>query len=128
MSRACGWRENSFEEANCREAADAAACPLRAGLINTSAQGQVEHLLVQEPAGEAAGLASTAGLAAELASGAAEPAGLASSEAAGEAGAVSSVDLLQAVAAKSIEINARIRALRMTTSLVPSALVKRAEF
>jgi hypothetical protein len=81
---------------------------------------------LQEPAGEAAGLA------AGLASGAAaDAAGLASSEAAadaeasGEAGVSS--DLVQA-AAKNIEIRARIRTLRITTSFVTSALVKRAEF
>jgi len=74
---------------------------------------------LQEPAGEAAGLA------AELASGAAaDAAGLASSEAAadaeasGEAGVSS--DLVQA-AAKNIEIRARIRTLRITTSFVASA-------
>jgi hypothetical protein len=44
----------------------------------------------------------------------------------GEAGVVSS-DLLQAVAAKNIEIRARTRTLRITSSFVPSALAKRAK-
>jgi hypothetical protein len=84
----------------------------------------MRRTLSQEPAGEAAGLAS-----AGLASGAAaDAAGLASSEAAAEAEASGeagvSSDLLQAVAAKNIETNARNRTLRITTSFVPSALAE----
>jgi len=86
----------------------------------------------QDPAGEAAGLLSApAGLASGLAAMLDSAAGLASVPAAdpeesGDAGVVSS-DLLQAVAAKNIEKRARIRTLRITSSLVPSALAKRAK-
>jgi hypothetical protein len=70
----------------------------------------------QDAAGEAAGLSGAAGLAMSLAAGLASgeaAAGLASAEA---SGAGVSSDLVQAVAAKTIEKRARIRNFRITTS------------
>jgi len=86
---------------------------------NTSAQGQdrKNKSEPQDAAGEAAGLVSgAAGLAMSLAAGLASgeaAAGLASAEA---SGAGVSSDLVQAVAAKTIEKRARIRNFRITTS------------
>ena len=101
--------------------------PPRAGQINRRAGTEAKKTRSQEPAGDAAGLDS-----AGLASGAAaDAAGLASSEgaidaeASGDAGVSS--DLLQAVAVKNIDTNARNRTLRITTSFVTSALAERAE-
>jgi hypothetical protein len=86
-----------------------------------SAQGQdrFSENQLQDPAGEAIGLAASlaaglaSGLAAALVSG--EAAGLASVDA---SGAGVSSDLVQAVAAKNIEKRASIRNFRITTSLI----------
>jgi hypothetical protein len=75
--------------------------------------------LAMLPAGLAAGLAMLpAGLAAGLASaGLAASEGAAEAEASGEEAGVVSWDFLQAIAAKNIEMKARIRTLRITSSL-----------
>jgi hypothetical protein len=81
----------------------------------------------QDAAGEAAGLPASlgAGLAMSLAAGEAA-AGLASAEA---SGAGVSSDLVQAVAAKTIENRTKIRNFRITTSFIfHTALAKRSAF
>ena len=97
----------------------------------TSAQGQDGGVKQpQDAAGEAIGAASlAAGLAISLAAGLAMSlaAGLASAEA---SGAGVSSDLVQAVAAKTVEKRARIRNFRITTSIIiiHTALAKRPAF
>jgi hypothetical protein len=94
-----------------------------------SAQGQSRKDQPQDAEGEAIGAASlAAGLAVSVATGldVSVAAGLASAEA---SGAGVSSDLVQAVAAKTVERRARIRNFRITTSIIiRTALAKRPAF